>query len=125
MSKIITAQLEDPRIADIRNSVNQKNDAIPFLLMPVRIETRFMQVQRLPPKDVTIESVLEGMGFFHVQIIDTQSNINATTLTALITETNNIITALQSLGIIAIKEKGWLKQLFYDIKNDAQIIITA
>ena len=48
MSTIIKAQIEDPRINDIRNSIHQKNDAIPFLLLPVRIETRFMQVQRVP-----------------------------------------------------------------------------
>ncbi|HEY6978177.1 MAG TPA: hypothetical protein VH396_17875 [Chitinophagaceae bacterium] len=125
MSQTITAQLQDPRINDIRNSVNQKNDAIPFLLLPVRIETRFMQMQRQPPQNVTIETVLEGMGFFHVQVIDTQSNINGDTIRALITEANNIITALQSLGIIAIKEKGWLKQLYYDIRNDALVIIIA
>ena len=125
MSTIINAQIEDPRINDIRNSIHQKNDAISFLLLPVRIETRFMQVQRVPAQEITVESVLEGMGFFHVQVIDAQNNISADTIRGLIAEANKIISALQSLGVLSIKEKGWLKQLNNDIKNDVQVVITA
>ena len=125
MSTIINAQIEDPRINDIRNSVHQKDDAIPFLLLPVRIETRFMQVQRVPVQKITIESVLEGLAHFHVQVIDAQNNMNADVIKSLVTETNKIVSALQSLGVLAIKEKGWLKQLSNDIKADAQVVITA
>src|SRR5690606_38043922 len=111
MSTTINAQIEDPRINDIRNSVHQKNDAIPFLLLPVRIETRFMQVQRVPAQEITVESVLEGLAHFHIQVIDAQNNIHTGVAQSVVTEARKIISALQSLGVLAIKEKGWLKQL--------------
>lgn len=47
MSSQITATVhEDSAIQSIRNDVAAKNDGIPFLLLPVRVETRFMTVDR-------------------------------------------------------------------------------
>lgn len=125
MSTTINAQIEDPRINDIRNSVHQKNDAIPFLLLPVRIETRFMQVQRVPDQEITVERVLEGLVHFHVQVIDAQTNIHTGVVHNVVTEAGKIISALQLLGVLSIKEKGWLKQLNNDIQADAQVVVTA
>ncbi|RMG72127.1 MAG: hypothetical protein D6722_05895 [Bacteroidetes bacterium] len=42
----ITATQQDPRLASIRQLAGQKDDGIPFLLLPVRLETRFMTVDR-------------------------------------------------------------------------------
>lgn len=42
----ITAKSEDPKLQSIRDVVRQKDDSIPFLLFPVRVETRFMTVDR-------------------------------------------------------------------------------
>ncbi len=47
MSSPITASVnEDSALSSIRSQVAAKNDGIPFLLLPVRIETRFMTADR-------------------------------------------------------------------------------
>lgn len=47
MSDIITAVIyNDPALDSIRTQVSGKNDQIPYLLLPVKIETRFMKVDR-------------------------------------------------------------------------------
>src|SRR5688572_1799680 len=47
MSHTIHAAVHsDPELAAIRTMVAGKNDGIPFTLFPVRIETRFMRVDK-------------------------------------------------------------------------------
>src|SRR6185312_6714820 len=122
----IHAQVEDPRLADIRNSVAQHNDAIPFLLLPVRIETRFMQVSKQSLQvTATIESVLEGMAYVQIEAVNTQSNITGPAIRTLTADNTALITPIQSLGFISIKERGWLKQLFSDMQKDMQAVVTA
>ena len=99
----INAQVEDPRITDIRNSVAQKTDAIPFLLLPVRTETRFMQVEKQSLKvTATVESVLEGMAYVQIEAINTQSNLTGDSIRTLTNDITNLVTVIQSLGDILI-----------------------
>lgn len=48
-------------IVVVRNSVLSKNDDIPFLLLPVKIETRFMKVERSILDPDTFPDVIEGL----------------------------------------------------------------
>ena len=122
----IHAQVEDPRLNDIRNSVAQHTDAIPFLLLPVRTETRFMQVSKQSLQvTATVESVLEGMAFVQIEAINTQNNITGANIRNLTADATGLLTPIQSLGVISIKEKGWLKQLFSDMQKDMQLVVTA
>ena len=122
----IHAQVEDPRLNDIRNSVAQHTDAIPFLLLPVRTETRFMQVSKQSLQvTATIESVLEGMAFVQIEAINTQGSLTGDNIRSLTTDATGLITPIQSLGVISIKEKGWLKQLFGDMQKDMQLVVLA
>ena len=122
----IHAQVEDPRLNDIRNSIAQHTDAIPFLLLPVRTETRFMQVSKQSLQvTATIESVLEGMAFVQIEAINTQDSLTGDNIRSLTTDATGLITPLQSLGVISIKEKGWLKQLFGDMQKDMQLVVIA
>ena len=43
---IISTKFNDPNIDQIRTSTGRLNDKYPFLLMPVRLETRYMRVDR-------------------------------------------------------------------------------
>lgn len=43
---ITATDFTDPRINSIRSNVGRKDDGIPFLLLPVKVETRFMRVDR-------------------------------------------------------------------------------
>ncbi|HKZ36227.1 MAG TPA: hypothetical protein VJ184_01160, partial [Chryseolinea sp.] len=47
---IIGTEFNDPDLQAIRAQVSSKNDGVPFLLLPVKIETRFMKVAR-PVRD--------------------------------------------------------------------------
>lgn len=124
MSNLIVAQLEDPRINDIRSAVHQKTDAVPFLLLPVRIETKFMQVTLQPEvKKVTVETVLEGMAFFHVQVLNVQLSISGPNIRALAKAAGDLTNGLKQLGGVSVQEKGWFKQLYNDIELDLKIVI--
>ncbi|HZI25839.1 MAG TPA: hypothetical protein VFD46_12225, partial [Chryseolinea sp.] len=48
---IIGTEFNDPAIQAIRDQLSSKDDGVPFLLLPVKIETRFMKVAR-PVRDV-------------------------------------------------------------------------
>ena len=59
---IEASEYTDPLLQSIRNMVSQKDDGIPFLLMPVKLETRFMKAER--PIDDDKDSypwVVEGL----------------------------------------------------------------
>jgi hypothetical protein len=122
----IHAQVEDPHLNDIRNSVAQHTDSIPFLLLPVRTETRFMQVNKQSVQvTATIESVLEGMAYVQIEAINTQSSLSGDNIRTLTNDALGLITPIQSLGLLSIKEKGWLKQLFSDMSKDMQLVVAA
>src|SRR6478735_9008118 len=93
----------DPKIADIRNSFSQKADNTPYLLMPLRIETRFMKVttttsssQVQQPSDsfaaasmrapeaspTTTEELMESIGGLNIQAVNTQTKLSGITLRA-------------------------------------------
>jgi hypothetical protein len=58
---IIGTEFNDPAIQAIRDQVSAKNDGVPFLLLPVKVETRFMKVAR-PVRDVDLfPDVLEEL----------------------------------------------------------------
>ena len=42
----ITADHTDPKLEDLKKAVCRKSDKVPFLLLPVRMETRFMKVEK-------------------------------------------------------------------------------
>ncbi len=121
----IKALFEDPKIKEIRDAVSQKNDGVPFMLLPVRVETRFKQIEKVQNAGtVNIESLLEGLGFIHVMAIDILQQPNANNLRELISQLNTFNTAIKPDDTILIKEKGWLKQLFADLKKDVDRIIS-
>ena len=122
----IKAQVEDPRLNDIRTSIAQHTDAIPFLLLPVRVETRFMQVQKQSLQvTATVESVLEAMAYVQIEAINTQVSLTGDAIRTLTNDASGLITPVQQLGVISIKEKGWLKQLWSDMEKDMQAVVTA
>ena len=122
----INAQVEDPRLNEIRATVARHTDSIPYLLLPVRVETRFMQVEKQAPQaNATVESVLETMAFVQIEAINAQVNLTGDSVRTLTADTTALITLVQSLGALLVKEKGWLRQLFGDMQKDMQAVVTA
>jgi hypothetical protein len=122
----INAQVEDPRLNEIRATVARHSDSIPYLLLPVRVETRFMQVEKQAPQaNATVESVLETMAFVQIEAINAQVNLTGDSVRTLTADSTALITLVQSLGALLVKEKGWLRQLFGDMQKDMQAVVTA
>ena len=58
---IIATSFTDPNINTIRTQVGLNDDKIPYLLLPVKIETRFMKVDRPVVKSNVFPEVLEAL----------------------------------------------------------------
>ncbi|MDN3657348.1 hypothetical protein QWZ08_16980 [Ferruginibacter paludis] len=122
----INAQVEDPRLEEIRATVARHTDSIPYVLLPLRIETRFMQVEKKAPEaNATVESVLETMAFVQIEAINAQVSLTGDSVRTLTGDTNSLITLIQSMGLLLVKEKGWLRQLSGDMQKDMQAVVAA
>jgi hypothetical protein len=121
MSNPITAVWQDVRLEDIRKAVQLKTGTVPFLLMPVRIETRFMEVQKqVLSENVAISAVLNFIAQLNVEVIDlTKKNIaNQQEIKALTNELAQLKVAIGKLDVVITKEKSWLKQLVNELTVD-------
>lgn len=74
MPSTLNALLEDKRISEIKNMTATKNDGIPILLLPVRTETRFMELDE--PSQTTstdnIDTILDLLLLVQVDLLDIQ-----------------------------------------------------
>ena len=59
--QIIATTFTDPAISAIRAQVAANDDHIPYLLLPVKIETRFMRVDRPVSKPNRFGEVLSDL----------------------------------------------------------------
>ncbi|MGN6435171.1 MAG: hypothetical protein ACTHMM_01510 [Agriterribacter sp.] len=79
MPSTLNALLEDKRITEIKNMTAAKNDGIPFLLLPVRTETRFMELDE--PSQTTstdnIDTILDLLLLVQVDLLDIQNAAEA------------------------------------------------
>ncbi|MBX3252644.1 MAG: hypothetical protein KF862_00780 [Chitinophagaceae bacterium] len=75
MPSTFNTLLEDKRISEIKNMTAAKNDGIPFLLLPVRTETRFMELDE--PSQTTstdnIDTILDVLLMTQVDLLDIQN----------------------------------------------------
>ena len=58
---VIGTEFNDPAMQSIRDQVAAKSDGIPFLLLPVKIETRFMKADRPVLDTDPFPGVLENL----------------------------------------------------------------
>lgn len=75
MVSTINAVMEDKRISEIKAMTATKNDGIPFLLLPVRTETRFMELDEPSQSTSTdhIDSILDLLLMVQVTLLDITS----------------------------------------------------
>jgi hypothetical protein len=69
MSKITATVHQDPEIDDIRASVASKSDGYPYVLLPVKIETRFMKVDKPITIDNSVVPVLDDL-YVAIDLLD-------------------------------------------------------
>lgn len=124
MSNPITAGWQDTRINDIRAAVGAKNGTVPFLLLPVRIETRFMRVPKYQAaKNSHISEILERFSAIQIKLIGYgEKRVDAPTLTALDSEIGKL-RELVAASEPTAKQKSWFKTLYTEIKTERDALI--
>ena len=116
MSTPITATHTDPRVNTIKATVRSKKDNIPFLLLPVRLETRFMKVEK--PKFSHIpgqfEHLLEQFGNVNVGLVQERKLRTSTQMRSasikLIRQLRNLTKTLKTTEKLEAQDIHWLKQ---------------
>lgn len=126
MPNTITAQFyTDPQITAIRTNLQQKTDAVPFLLLPVRIETRFREITRVvsAAQQFSVEQAMQALGDLHLSAIRAQKIVTGPGLRAVQGNAEKLLLAMKDLPpLISTQEKGWLKQLAFDLNQDVQYL---
>lgn len=124
VSKEIFALNHDDRISEIRNEVTSHIDAIPYMLLPVRLETKFRQVKLTAAlTGQQVEAIIEAIGEIHLVTIEVINRINAIKIRLIITRLGDVTAAIKSVNKLQVKEKGWIKQVYNALKIDLQKVV--
>lgn len=125
MPSTLNALLEDKRINEVKAVTALKSDAIPFMLLPVRIETRFMEVDKAPQLTATegVDQILDALLYIQVNLLDiTTPDALQPYLTSSIQQLNRITAQIKSLDGIAAKEKNMLEQMTQSLNDSTNIV---
>ncbi len=125
----ITATHTDPKITTIRSIVEAKNSRVPFLLLPVRIETRFMKVSK--PATSKVDESLLGELLVDLSKVDELllqpiHKMNATELKTIMREVSEVEkkfrTNAKSIKPINKEQKEWLNQIQTNITKRISLV---
>jgi hypothetical protein len=121
MPSTLNAILEDKRMNDILAATSTKADGIPFLLLPLRLETRFMQVDK-PTGPVTyagIDDLLQEFLFAQVQLLNiTTAQEVPAAVRASMKSLRIILNSVIALTSITAKEKEMLAQMNHSVASN-------
>lgn len=128
---MIKAKYTDPKLDQIRDAVAGKTDGIPFLLLPVRMETRFMKVERpaaaAAGRETGIENPLISLAESQVLLSQDLSGISKK-------ETQELLTAVQGkltktgdlldkiLPDLPWKQRTWIADFTTAIRQETEKI---
>ncbi|MBE7173193.1 MAG: hypothetical protein INR73_21645 [Williamsia sp.] len=114
----IKAQFEDPRFVSVVQAIGPQKGDFPYVLLPVRIETKFVKAERQPiTQPLTIEKALEIMQHLCVQganITQTQTGAGIATYT---TEVLDAAKALAAMPLPTDQQVEWIKLLRNGVQN--------
>lgn len=127
----ITANYFDGRLNDIRATLHGMTDEAPFLLMPLKIETRFMKVER-PDHELglgQLELILGKLGIIAAELAEgippTFNNYGLQNKYNTIRDNITEVTAqMIKLPPITRKQKGWVVELGQTVSAEGAAIIT-
>ena len=119
MNDTITATHQDPALASIRNKVKRKDAVTPFLLLPVRIESRFMKgdkpiISNVPTEPFDFLKALLAANH-KLQIAPDWNKLNIRTIEAILDEDLEILEGLRDAArlvneVNALQEKRLQKE---------------
>ena len=110
----ITANKIEGNLDEIRNQVKTKSDAVPFLMVPVRVETRFMKSMRESSSYTAVfsEALYNVVELQELLDVDARK-VTERVLTAMEPKLTKGIQAIKAnlanLGGITPQERSWLK----------------
>lgn len=112
----IVAKHTDPQLKKIRDQVGSRNSKTPFLLMPVRIETRFMQTERPDPSFAAGRLVGRALEDFHVLEIsflqaqgETDANGQKKLAQLVSKRVKQLEATIDQIGPVTKEQKAWLE----------------
>jgi hypothetical protein len=128
MPEHITAPHMDSELQSIRTMVFGKNSQIPFLLLPVRLEARFMKVDQpyLRHGEGLLEEALGRLADLEVTMLgglpqasDTQAIQQVRTLNQSVQQARQQV---EALPLVTRQQKTWLTELATEIQTASQAI---
>ncbi|OEU68269.1 MAG: hypothetical protein BBJ57_10045 [Desulfobacterales bacterium PC51MH44] len=131
MTENITASYVSSELETIRQTVAGKKSDIPFLLLPIRIEARFMKVDKLisSNSEGLLERLLGGLSALQVEFL---KPIHSSSLNQIRTQISKISGDLKQIQKYASaitevtrKQKTWLVTLSNELKTASQLFINS
>jgi len=121
MPSTLQALLEDKRIEEIKMMTATKDDGIPFLLLPVRIETRFMELDepsQTTPTD-NIDSILDQLLIVQVDILDIETAQQAAgTINKSLINLQQVSKSINEITNLTAKNKRILKEMTVNLQDN-------
>ena len=123
----IKAKYTDANINTVRNYVRSKNSKVPILLLPVRIETRFMKVER--PDVSFVDSALVGEileAFYNIEmgLLDYQKKLDIRLQKKLLTffdsRVKEAIGKLKKTKKLTKEQKAWIVNAMREIIRESR-----
>lgn len=113
----IKAKYTDPEISQIRNYVGSKDSKTPILLLPVRIETRFMKVERAD-KTFTdshlVGEILEKLHEIEIGLLEHQKRLDGLTQKRLVQSfahnVEKVNQSVRKIDAITKEQKTWIQE---------------
>ena len=125
MADTLKALLTDKRIDEIKTLTASKDDGIPFLLLPVRIETRFMELDE-PSIHVSTDStdeILDKLLTVQVDLLDIKNVQNAGGVVArAISTLGEVNQLLDKIINLTAKNKKILKEMAKSVQDTLSLV---
>jgi len=125
MADTLKALLTDKRIEEIKTLTATKDDGVPFLLLPVRIETRFMELDE-PSTPITTDStdeILDKLLTVQVDLLDIKNVLDAGGVVAraiaTLAEVNQLLDKIINL---TAKNKKILQEMAKSVQDTMNLI---
>ena len=131
MAENITAPFIDGELQSIRQVVSGKNSRIPFLLLPVRTEARFMKVDKPfdASSDGRVERVLGKLAGLEIGFLRGTARLSINQVkkhfTKLIREIQQTQQLSERLPPVTRQQKTWLKDLANGVRTSSQAVVIA
>ena len=120
MPSTLQALLEDKRIEEIKTMTAAKDDGIPFLLLPVRIETRFMELDepsQTTPTD-NIDAILDQLLIVQVDVLDIEiASQAAAAINKSLLNLQQVSKLVSEITNLTAKNKRILKEMAVNLQD--------